>query len=876
MKYLAIPSLTIVMTVLILASCKDEALVDSQRQSDRLRFEVTVDNGWQSAGSRAASAYDMSEPEYVEVIPLEGTPPGDSLYLHVTVEDGIDMDERHDAGSVMSRGVILEGDSFYDSFGLLGGVDREDPATYLPDYIFGEKITEESLWTSSYLLPPHDATFRFYAYAPYVAPLQGDVPSGTVGLILPDSIKRTPGPPEVTYVQPSKAADRTDLLFAASDPVATSAETPVPLNFYHALTAVKVVFDNVDRGVLKALRFSGVYSKAKQVIGSGIWTDYSDKRTDTVSFPEGTRLAKETAVDTRVFFPQDTVQIELEYIPDGLSKAFKLSTAINSTKWQMGKTVTYTISTSKSIKRAFKTGNAVIPAMSGGGGEFSNSVSSYIEFGSDYGVKYNISYTDENGVSCEKPDWINIERQSSHTLKVKVSPMAYTVDNVNCDFSESKGTADAPYNLSNRNDGGNEILNTANCYIINSPGYYTLPLVYGNAIKNGTDNPSAYRVTTENTDYLTNFVDYNDEPITGPYIIGDDATGNYDAVLVWQDTENLVTDVKLRDNKWIDFAIGSPAKSGNAVVAVRDPEGTIMWSWHIWVTSYDPYSEGGCVKICDLDFMTTYLGWCGRRYTFTGSERSCRIKITQNGTGDVKTFTIKQYPSTELHGWSPVYQWGRKDPLFVGNGSSPFNNSFFDTYIRLNYEKVKQCGGEYNYSLKTDPTLTIGSSIKEPNMAHRLASNSPYWYLCDNSKALYINLWNSRRTVPTTKTVYDPCPVGFSIPQLSTFTLELYNEELPKQHSPHSISLYTDETKTQILDLPTFYYLSYPSVGIMSADAYKDGGLCRSIFIKMAQNYDYNYPNGYDNSNYSRWLFDNIYNDSDSQNPYPVLPCKEK
>ena len=45
-----------------------------------------------------------------------------------------------------------------------------------------------------------------------------------------------------------------------------------------------------------------------------------------------------------------------------------------------------------------------------------------------------------------------------------------------------KGAAGNYYNLSNAN-GGDAIQNTANSYLISTPGYYRIPLVYGNAVK---------------------------------------------------------------------------------------------------------------------------------------------------------------------------------------------------------------------------------------------------------------------------------------------------------------------------------------------------------------------------------------------------------
>ena len=34
--------------------------------------------------------------------------------------------------------------------------------------------------------------------------------------------------------------------------------------------------------------------------------------------------------------------------------------------------------------------------------------------------------------------------------------------------------------------------NSANCYIINQPGYYKFPMVYGNGLKNGAPNTTAW------------------------------------------------------------------------------------------------------------------------------------------------------------------------------------------------------------------------------------------------------------------------------------------------------------------------------------------------------------------------------------------------
>ena len=103
------------------------------------------------------------------------------------------------------------------------------------------------------------------------------------------------------------------------------------------------------------------------------------------------------------------------------------------------------------------------------------------------------------------------------------------------------------YDLST--SGGTTAMRTANCYVINAPGQYSLPLVYGNAIKDGGTNASAYTSQSSGTYVLKTFVNHLDAAITDPYIYNNAGCTPLDAVLVWQDEENLVTNVRLSSDK---------------------------------------------------------------------------------------------------------------------------------------------------------------------------------------------------------------------------------------------------------------------------------------------------------------------------------------
>ena len=101
-----------------------------------------------------------------------------------------------------------------------------------------------------------------------------------------------------------------------------------------------------------------------------------------------------------------------------------------------------------------------------------------------------ITTTGETGVANLVPDVVD-----------KLAPR-----NAALKSATALGSASNPYDLSTK--GGSEARNTANCYVISAPGYYKIPLVFGNAIKNGTDNPSSYQTYNSGTYILQNFKDY--------------------------------------------------------------------------------------------------------------------------------------------------------------------------------------------------------------------------------------------------------------------------------------------------------------------------------------------------------------------------------
>lgn len=57
--------------------------------------------------------------------------------------------------------------------------------------------------------------------------------------------------------------------------------------------------------------------------------------------------------------------------------------------------------------------------------------------------------------------------------------------------------------------------------------------------------------------------------------------------LVWQDEKGLVKTLKYAPASE-QIVVECSEIAGNALVAAVDSEGNILWSWHLWITDYDP------------------------------------------------------------------------------------------------------------------------------------------------------------------------------------------------------------------------------------------------------------------------------------------------
>ena len=335
-----------------------------------------------------------------------------------------------------------------------------------------------------------------------------------------------------------------------------------------------------------------------------------------------------------------------------------------------------------------------------------------------------------------------------------------------------KGTAPNPYNLANPGGNGakSHIEETANCYVISAPGHYCIPLVYGNAIKNGVTNTNAYISQASASPLFASFIlrhfkDHDDKDITAPWITQTNGGVNVpnDAKLVWADESGLVTNLSVTGsgtNAFVQFEVpADKIKNGNAVIAVMK-NGRVVWSWHLWFIHDDALNTVTCTNFQGHKYKFTQetLGWKYTVWNVTtySAPRKVRVKVEQTqgqASGkQVGYITITQNPGSTREGYSTFYQFGRKDALpgrdAIAQGSYSFDNT---------------PGGR-----------SIGYAIQHPENMFRNAGIGTYSN--DWCNATYYNLWSMGNTVTgyndnaVVKTIYDPCPAGFKMPASNAFT----------------------------------------------------------------------------------------------------------
>ncbi|MBR5856672.1 MAG: fimbrillin family protein, partial [Bacteroidales bacterium] len=458
----------------------------------------------------------------------------------------------------------------------------------------------ESPWSSTRYWPELNDHLRFYAYAPTDVQ-SGEKNNGAANYVTLPSAWGNACVPSFDFVVPANVEEQSDLLVASAHVKKEVFGSDVNLKFYHALTAVQFMVEDLNGLLIKRVTLSGVkneetYTYAHNLNGNAASTDAAydlengswssaDATADgeyVLDFTSG-ELEKADGIESNdgykfvtgdetptvytlnegnfilFLMPQqlgDDAQITLEGYDEIRGENVTLSGKIGGSgkEWKKGQHIIYKISTSDiSVQYVFEVEEVSIdmfqndivkeplPTVEING----QNIVKYVPFYGQLGRKFDVkSYkkTTRLGesepeitplvwkIETEIPYWIDRISATSGTglnNEAGVEEVTYDViaqtpncishNNLNRGFPYNNETVATAYDLSTK--GGVAAMNTANCYIVDAPGYYKLPLVYGNAIKDGSYNTVSYIAANPLT-----------EPSSSSYLLPDNTsvTAYYD------------------------------------------------------------------------------------------------------------------------------------------------------------------------------------------------------------------------------------------------------------------------------------------------------------------------------------------------------------
>ncbi len=251
----------------------------------------------------------------------------------------------------------------------------------------------------------------------------------------------------------------------------------------------------------------------------------------------------------------------------------------------------------------------------------------------------------------------------------------------------------------------------------------SLPLTryYGSANCYRTD-ASAQTLSIDATPYYTFSQNYVHEEIRCTDASGAPTGIPAKAQVVWQQpaagASGSVVDAPTMEGATLKVPV--TGTKGNAVVAVCKADGTILWSYHIWVSEAQDiacrFEEAGAYTMLDRNLGAT---------STTPKDRNA---------------------------YGLFYQWGRKDP-FARNltatrpGGKPYESTPSDL---VKTEDATEATGTIAYATRNPQTRLLAA--KE-------------WYTGTGGNDL---LWGGTAE-GSVKTVYDPCPEGYRVPEARHF-----------------------------------------------------------------------------------------------------------
>ena len=182
------------------------------------------------------------------------------------------------------------------------------------------------------------------------------------------------------------------------------------------------------------------------------------------------------------------------------------------------------------------------------------------------------------------------------------------------------------------------------------------------------------------------------------------------------------------EDGYVYFRVPETFRQGNAIVAIKNSGGTVLWSWHLWFTDADiegsaqTYPSGAVLMDRNLGALSA------------------------------------TYNSSNTADWGLMYQWGRKDP-FHNSKSPEFSSGYISSSNASTVFRPAILGTAENYMTAYQANSTVAHVNQFPQYLYTS------WYISSTqsdqtewASDMTDDLWAAN------KTIFDPCPAGWQVP----------------------------------------------------------------------------------------------------------------
>jgi len=222
----------------------------------------------------------------------------------------------------------------------------------------------------------------------------------------------------------------------------------------------------------------------------------------------------------------------------------------------------------------------------------------------------------------------------------------------------------------------------------------------------------------------------------------------------------------INSDKYFEVSV-APGTQGNVIIGIGSAsDKTVSWSWHLWITDYDPYQCFEFGDAADGQYIYPVTGGSVHRYAGSYWDGNRRKYIMDRNIGSVYAET---YPSDNRG--LLYFQYGRKDPFFFSGDLYRYPDGSTIKYAAKSYNDEAIKGKSMRYAV-LNPLVFINGVNPDGT------SNNETWIM-DDKYVAETNVWNDPVSSGE-KSLFDPCPPGYRLPERAVWN-DFRSQGTPEQ-----------------------------------------------------------------------------------------------